>query len=369
MNVPFLDLRAQYAAIRDEIDAAIAEVVSSCQFVGGPVVRRFEEHFAAWTGAAHAVGVSSGTSAIHLALVALGVGPGDEVIAPCNTFIATTEAIGHAGARVVLVDVDEDTQLIDPAAVERAITPRTRAIVPVHLYGQPADMAAIRKIARRHGLRVVADAAQAHGADIGGDRRAILGDATTFSFYPGKNLGAYGDAGMVVTDDADVARTVRMLADHGSDRKYHHEREGFNHRIDAIQAAVLDVKLRHIDAWTDARRAHAARYDAAFAGTSVRPIAAAPGRRHVYHLYVVRVRDRDATIEALRERGIGCGIHYPVPLHLQPAYAHLGLGPGSFPVAERVTREILSLPMFPEMTEAMIDTVAEAVVELDRSHA
>jgi dTDP-4-amino-4,6-dideoxygalactose transaminase len=365
MRIPFLDLKAQYKAIKPEVDAAIFEVVESCQFVGGEYVRRFEGNFAEFTGARFAVGASSGTSAIHLALVGLGIGPGDEVITAANTFIATTEAITHSGARVVLVDVDEETQLIDSAAVEAAITSNTKAIIPVHLYGQPADMDAIRDIAERHSLRVIADAAQSHGADIDGDRKRILGDCTTFSFYPGKNLGAYGDAGMVVTNNEETANLMRALADHGSSKKYHHFAEGWNYRLDGIQAAVLDVKLRHIDQWTESRRSRAARYDAAFAGTSVVPICALPGRRHVYHLYVARLSDRDAAIEQLRDRGIASGIHYPVPLHLQPAYEHLGKGKGSYPIAEKVTSEIISLPMFPELTDEMVDEVAAAVIEIN----
>jgi len=364
MRIPFLDLKAQYISIKPEIDAAIDGVVESCQFVGGPYVKEFEEQFAAYTAAERGVSAASGTAAIHLALAALGIGPGDEVITACNTFIATSEAITHSGAQPVFVDVVDDTQLIDPAAVERAITPATRAIVPVHLYGQPADMPAIRDIASRRGLKVVADAAQAHGARIDGDRGGILGDATTFSFYPGKNLGAYGDAGMVVTDDADLADRMHALADHGSTRKYHHFAEGWNYRLDAIQAAVLGVKLKYLERWTERRRSRAARYDAAFDGTNVRPVRALPDRRHVYHLYVVRVGDRDALGEALRERGIGSGIHYPLPLHLQPAYSRLGLGDGSFPIAERATAEIISLPMFPEMTDDMVDEVAAAVLEI-----
>ncbi len=362
MSVPFLDLKAQYASIKPEIDAAIRGVVESCQFIGGENVRRFERNFAAYTGAAHAVGASSGTSALHLALLGAGVKRDDHVITACNTFIATTEAITHAGARPVLVDVDEDTQLIDPERVEAAIDKKTTAIVPVHLYGQPVDMDAIRDIARRHGLRIIADAAQSHGSAIDGDRSSTLGHTTAFSFYPGKNLGAYGDGGMVATDDSDAETLMRTLADHGSREKYHHLYEGWNYRLDALQAAVLDVKLRYLDGWTERRRAHAARYHRAFAGSPVRPIACAPGRTHVYHLYVVRVRDREQTIARLKEKGIGAGIHYPLPLHLQPAYAHLGYGRGAFPVAEKVVSEILSLPMYAEMTDVMVDEVAEATI-------
>jgi dTDP-4-amino-4,6-dideoxygalactose transaminase len=362
MPVPFLDLKAQYASIKPQIDAAVAGVIESCQFIGGGNVRRFEENFSAYSGALHGVGACSGTSALHLALLGAGVKKGDHVITACNTFIATTEAITHAGARPVLVDVDEATQLIDPERVEAAIDDKTTAIVPVHLYGQPADMDAIRDIARRHGLKIVADAAQSHGSAIGGDRRKTLGDTTAFSFYPGKNLGAYGDAGMVTTDDPEAATLMRTLADHGSREKYHHMYEGWNYRLDAIQAAVLDVKLVHLDAWTERRRAHAARYDRAFHGTPVTPIACAPGRTPVYHLYVVRVRDRERTIARLKEKGIGTGIHYPLPLHLQPAYAHLGHGRGAFPVAEKVVSQILSLPMYAELTDAMVDEVAAATI-------
>lgn len=365
MKIPFVDLKAQYQTIKPEVDSAIAEIVESCWFVGGPAVKSFENNFAAYCGAGRGVGASSGTSAIHLALAALGVGRGDEVITACNTFIATSEAISHTGARPVFVDVEEDTQLIDPEKVERAITPKTKIIVPVHLFGQPADMEAIRAIADRHGLKVVADAAQAHGSDIGGNRREILGDATTFSFYPGKNLGAYGDGGMVVTDDDELADKMKMLADHGSPQKYRHTAEGWNYRLDAIQAAVLDVKLRYLDAWTDARRSRAARYDAVFEGAdNVTPVVVVPGRKHVYHLYVIRVKNRDTLGEALREREIASGIHYPGPLHLQPAYEYLGHKKGDFPVGELCADEILSLPMFPELTDEMVDEVAEAVKEL-----
>lgn len=357
MRIPFVDLKAQYAAIKSEIDPAIAGVIESCQFIGG---RKFEENFAAYSGASHGVGAANGTSALHLALVALGVTEG-EVITACNTFIATGEAISHAGSRPVFVDVEEDTQLMDPNRIEDAITPRTKAIIPVHLYGQPADMEAIRSIADRHGLKVIADAAQAHGAMIDGDRRRVLGDVTTFSFYPGKNLGAYGDAGMVVTDDKDLADRMRALSDHGRQDKYLHFAEGWNYRLDGIQAAVLDVKLCHLDEWIERRRSRAARYDKHFADGIVTPIAQREGRYAVYHLYVVRAHDRDGLRAALEEKGIASGIHYPVPLHLQPAYAYLGIKKGTFPCAERVTEEIVSLPIYPELTDEMVDEVAATV--------
>ena len=363
MAIPFLDLKAQYASIKPEIDAAVLGVLETCGFIGGENLKRFERNFASYMGAAHAVGCCSGTSALHLALLGAGVKKGDEVITAVNTFIATTEAITHAGAMPVLVDVEEATQLIDPAKIEAAITPKTTCIVPVHLYGQPADMDAIRDIAKRRGLKIVADAAQSHGSAINGDRKKCLGDTTATSFYPGKNLGAAGDAGAVMTDDESVAAFIRALGDHGSKEKYHHQYEGWNYRLDAMQAAILDVKLKHLDKWTAARRSHAARYDRAFAGTNVTPITAAPGRTHVYHLYVVRVPDRDRTMAKLKEKNIGVGIHYPIPLHLQPAYAHLGLKKGSFPVAEKVVPQIISLPMYAELTDAMVDEAAAAVID------
>jgi dTDP-4-amino-4,6-dideoxygalactose transaminase len=363
MAIPFLDLKAQYASIKPEIDAAVMGVLESCGFIGGETLKRFERNFASYMGAKYAVGTCSGTSALHLALLGAGVKKGDEVITAVNTFIATTEAITHAGATPVLVDAEEATQLIDPAKVEAAITPKTTCIVPVHLYGQPADMDAIRDIAKRRGLKVVADAAQSHGSDIDGSRAKTLGDTTATSFYPGKNLGAAGDAGAVLTDSEDVGVFIRALGDHGSKEKYHHQYEGWNYRLDAMQAAILDVKLKHLDKWTESRRAHAARYNKAFAGTHVIPIHAVPGRRHVYHLYVVRVPDREKTMARLKEKGVGVGIHYPLPLHLQPAYAHLGLKKGSFPVAEKVVPQIISLPMYAELTNAMIDEAAAAVID------
>lgn len=362
MSIPFVDLKAQYATIKSEIDVAISNVVESCQFVGGEGVKRFENNFASFCHASHAVGTSSGTSAIHLALVSLGIGPGDEVITPCNTFIATAEAITHTGAKVVFVDVDDDTQLIDPEKTEAAVTKNTKAIVPVHLYGQPADMDAIRAISKRHSLKIVADAAQAHGSDIDGDRTRMLGDATTFSFYPGKNLGAYGDAGMVVTDDSDLADRMRALGNHGRKDKYLHFAEGWNYRLDGMQAAILDVKLRHLDDWTESRRSRAARYNKSFQKNDLlKLVDAAPGCRHVYHLYVVRCADREMLGEELKKKGIASGIHYPVPLHLQPAYEYLGIKEGAFPIAERAAREIISLPMYPELTDEMVDEVIGAV--------
>ena len=364
MNVPFVDLKAQYAAIKEEVDAAMQDVVSNTAFIGGERLSNFEKNFAAYTEAKHGVGASSGTSAIHLALAAMGIGEGDEVITAANTFIATTEAISHAGATPVLVDVDDDTQTIDPNKIEDAITDKTRVIMPVHLYGQPADMDAVRDIASRRGLRVVSDASQSHGAKYKGSRAGTLGEVTTYSFYPGKNLGAYGDAGAIVTDDADIAARAKMLADHGSYEKYKHDVEGYNYRLDTLQAAVLNVKLGHIDAWTEGRRAHAKRYDAAFANSAVRPVFEAPDRYHVYHLYVVRTPERDRLRDELGKRGVASGIHYPIPLHLQPAYKHLPYKQGDFPITEQTAEQQLSLPMFAELTDDMVDYVVASVNEI-----
>jgi dTDP-4-amino-4,6-dideoxygalactose transaminase len=331
MNIPFVDLKAQYASIKSEIDDAVHGVISSTQFIGGQRLQEFESAFARYSEAEFAVGTSSGTSALHLALVALGIGDGDEVITASNTFIATTEAITHAGAKPVLVDVVDDTLNIDPEAVESAITGRTRAIIPVHLYGQSADMDAIRDIARRHSLKIVSDAAQCHGGRLNGSKKAILGDVSCFSFYPGKNLGAYGDGGMVITDDKELADRIRMLSNHGRHEKYTHLVEGFNYRLDAIQAAVLNVKLKHLDDWTENRRRAAKHYGDSFAASErVRPVQERSGYHHVYHLYVIRTPRRDELLEGLRERGIGVGIHYPIPLHLQDAYSYLSLPKGSW---------------------------------------
>jgi len=364
MGIPFVDLKAQYKTIKNEIDPAVSEVIESTHFVGGERLERFERHFAGYTGSKHAVGASSGTSALHLALHVLGIGRGDEVITATNTFIATTEAVSQTGAAPVLVDVDDKTLTIDPEKVEAAITPRTKAIIPVHLYGQCADMEAIRDIARRRSLKLIVDACQAHGAKLNGSREAILGDVTCYSFYPGKNLGAYGDGGAIVTDDGDLAEKMRSVGNHGRLDRYTHSAEGFNYRLDALQAAILDVKLGHLDEWNEKRRSRAKRYNAAFTDGLVRPVIEGTGRYHVYHLYVVRTPDRDRLIEGLGKRGISAGIHYPVPLHLQIAYKHMKLGPGAYPVAEKAAGEIVSLPMYPELTDEMVDEVVGATREL-----
>ena len=360
--IPLVDLPAQYRAIKGEIDAAIAGVLERGEFVLGPAVAAFEQDFAAYCGVAHAVAVNSGTSALHLALLAAGVTPGDEVITVPYTFVATAAAIEYAGARPVFVDVEPDYWTMDPARVEAAITPRTKAIMPVHLYGQCADMTPILAIARRHGLVVIEDAAQSHGADYLGRRCGSLGQLACFSFYPGKNLGAYGEGGAVVTDDPALASAVRLRRSWGEATRYEHAVRGFNYRMEGLQGAVLGVKLKHLEAWTGQRRAHAATYRRLLAGSGIGLPVERPGCRHVFHLFVVRVGDRDAVRAQLTAAGIQTGVHYPRPIHLQPAYADLGYGPGAFPVAEAVASEVLTLPLFPEMTGGQIEAVAEALI-------
>ncbi|HEU4388094.1 MAG TPA: DegT/DnrJ/EryC1/StrS family aminotransferase, partial [Blastocatellia bacterium] len=319
--IPLVDLKAQYAAIKPEIDSAIQRVVDNTAFILGKEVADFERDFAAFVGAKGAVGVASGTSALHLALLAVGVGPGDEVITTAHTFIATAEAISHTGASPVFVDIDPVTYNIDPQRIEEAITPRTKAIVPVHLYGQPADMPAILSVAKAHGLRVIEDAAQAHGAEVNGKRCGSLADLASFSFYPGKNLGAYGDAGAVTGNDPELLERVSKLRDHGRLSKYEHDEIGFGERIDALQAAILRAKLPHLEEWTEARRRNAGLYSELFAGSKLISPREAANVRHVYHLYVIRWPGRDMLLDHLKSKGIGAGVHYPVPLHRQPAYA------------------------------------------------
>jgi dTDP-4-amino-4,6-dideoxygalactose transaminase len=359
--IPFVDLKAQYQSIKPEVDAAIFGVLESTQFVLGREVAALEEEFAAYCQAAHGVGLNNGTSALHLALLAAGVGPGDEVITCPFTFVATAAAILYTGARPVFVDADPRAYTIDPALVPAAITPRTKAILPVHIYGQPADLDPLLEIARARRLALIEDACQAHGAEYKGRRVGAIGHVGCFSFYPGKNLGAYGEGGMAVANDPEHARVIRMLRDWGQEKKYSHVLKGYNYRLEGMQGAILRVKLRHLEAWTEARRAHAARYDAALKGAGVKAPEAMPYARHVYHVYAVRSQNRDALARGLQERGISTGIHYPTPVHLQPAYSDLGYGPGSFPVAEALSREVLSLPMFPELRPEQIDEVAAAV--------
>jgi len=364
MDISLVDLKAQYRTIKMEVDAAIQDVLDRTAFVNGPEGRAFESEFAAYAGAAHCVGCNSGTDALFLVMKALGLGPGDEVLVPVNTFIATSEAVSATGARVVFVDHEPETYLIDLAQARRRITKRTRAIVPVHLYGQPVDLAALEAFAQKHNLKVIEDCAQAHGARDGDRPVGSVGIAGAFSFYPGKNLGAYGDAGAVVTADDALAEQLRMLRDHGSSRKYYHDFEGYNSRFDNLQAAVLRVKLRHLEEWTEARIAHAAHYTQALAnipGVVVPTVR--PGVRHVYHLYVIRVPNRDAVMEQLKAAGIAAGIHYPIPLHRQPAYAYLRHGAGDFPVAESQAEQLLSLPMYPELPGEAADRVAAVLAK------
>ena len=346
-----MDLAAQYRVIKTDIQTAIDRVLGNTSFILGEEVSQFEEAFASYVRAAGAVGVSSGTAAIELALRALGIGPGDEVITTAHTFIATAEAVTNVGARPVFADIDPVSYNIDPDHVERLVTDRTRAILPVHLYGHPADLPALMAIAERRNLWVIEDAAQAHGAEIDGRRVGSIGHVACFSFYPGKNLGAYGDAGAVTGNDLAVLDRVRRLRDHGRTSKYEHAEIGFAERMDALQAAILRAKLPYLESWTEARRAGAARYDRLLAGVDVEPPSAAPNVRHVYHLYVVRSRERDALLARLRQNGVGAGIHYPIPLHRQPAYEALGYGNISLPHTERAAAEVLSLPIYPEIQE------------------
>jgi dTDP-4-amino-4,6-dideoxygalactose transaminase len=362
-GVPFLDLRAQVQQIKPEIREALDKVLDSCSFVLGEDVRSFEGEFAAYCRAKFGVAVNSGTSALHLALLAAGIGPGDEVITVPFTFVATVAAVLYAGATPVLVDVDPKHLTMDPGRIEAAITPRTRAIMPVHLYGQPADMDPIMEIARRRNLVVIEDAAQAHGAEYKGRRAGSIGDMGCFSFYPGKNLGACGEGGIVVTDDPALAKTVSMLRDWGQERKYNHVLKGFNFRMEGFQGAILRVKLRYLEQWTEGRFSAAAFYGKHLSGAGVDLPAARSGCRHVYHVYAVRSHDRDRLQQELGKRGIQTGIHYPIPVHLQPAYADLGYKEGDFPVSEKAAKEVLSLPMFPELTEAQVLAVSAAVRE------
>ena len=365
MKVPFLDLHAHHAPLRAEFLAAIAEVIDAGAFAGGPFVARFEAEFAAYCGTRTAVGVGNGTDALWLALLALDVGPGDDVVTVPMTFMATAEAITYCGARPIFVDIDDRTYTMDPTLLEAAITPKTKAIIPVHLLGQCADMDPILEIAKRHNLPVVEDACQAHGASYKGRRAGNLGVAGCFSFYPGKNLGAFGEAGAITTNDNALADRIRMFRDHGQARKYHHDVVGWNARMDGIQAAVLRIKLSHLDTNNALRRAHAARYAELLADLpDVHVPAEADYARHVYHVYALRVPDRDRMLNDLQQRGISCGIHYPIPVHLQQAYATLGHTRGAFPIAERCAEEFLSLPMFPELSEDQITAVTEAVADV-----
>jgi dTDP-4-amino-4,6-dideoxygalactose transaminase len=361
--IPFLDLKAQYQQMKPQIDAAVMRAIDSTQFVLGPEVAAFEERFASYCGVRHCLAVNSGTSALHLALLAAGVGPGDEVITVSMTFVATTAAILYSGAKPVFVDVDPVTWTMNPSLIEAAITPRTRAILPVHLHGLMADMDAIMEIARRHHLVVIEDAAQAHGAEHKGRRAGSIGDLGCFSFYPGKNLGAYGEGGAVVSKHAEFAERISLLRDWGQESKYNHVLHGYNYRMDGIQGAVLNVKMNYIEAWTEARRSVASCYDRLLEKHRCRRPVPPPHSRHVYHVYAVGLAQRDEAQKVLQAAGIGTGIHYPVPVHLQKAYAGLGYGAGDFPVTEQLADQFLSVPIYAELRP---EQVSEVVMELEK---
>lgn len=362
--IPFLDLKAQYSAIGTELETAAVDVMRRGEFVLGSKVAEFEEHFAAFCGAKEAVAVNTGTSALHLALLALDIGPGDEVVTVSMTFVATVAAIRYTGAKPVFVDIDPQTWTMDPSQLEQAITPRTKAIIPVHLHGRLADMAAIMEIASRHGIPVIEDAAQAHGAEFEGRRAGTFGVIGCFSFYPGKNLGACGEGGGIVTDRADIALKLRQMRDWGQSARYFHDYPGYNYRMDGIQGAVLDVKLRYLPEWTEKRQAVARRYEELLGNEPVATPAPAKDREHVWHVYAIRSSARDWFQGELKAAGVMTNIHYPRPVHLQKIHADLGYGSNSFPVTEALAAETLSLPMYPELTPAQIERVANAVREI-----
>ena len=361
--IPLVDLKKQYESIKPEIDQAIADVVQSCQFILGPQVQAFEQEFADYCQAKFAVAMNSGTSALHLALLAAGVGPGDEVITVSFTFVATAAAVCYAGATPVFVDIDPGSCTLDVTQLKAAITPKTKAIMPVHLYGDCADMDAILAIARAHNLVVIEDAAQAHGAEYKGKRAGSMGDLACFSFYPGKNLGAYGEGGAVVTNNERFVEPLRVLRDQGQSEKYFHTMLGYNYRMEALQGAVLRVKLRHLDGWNAARSNHASFYRRELAETGLRLLADRPGYQSVHHVFPLFTRQRDELREHLSARGVSTGLHYPIPIHLQPGYAFLGYAEGTLPETERACREVMSIPMYPELTEADLSQITASVRE------
>ncbi len=363
MQVPFLDLQAQYRSIKTDLDSAIQSVLDKSSYVLGPAVAEFEKQFATYCGSRECVGINNGTNALMVALRALGVGPGDEVITAANTFIATAAAVAHTGATPVLVDADPVSRTIDPALIERAITKKTKVIIPVHLYGRTADMDPILAIAAKQNLVVLEDAAQAHGAKYKGRLAGSMGRMTGFSFYPGKNLGAYGEGGAITTSDPELARVSRMLRDHGSERKYYHDMLGYNARLEGIQGAVLGAKLKYLDKWNAERNRVAKRYNELLKGSAARVPDMNPGYFQVFHLYVVEVDRREELQQFLQGKQISTLIHYPVPIHMQKAFAHLGYRVGEFPVTEQMAGRILSLPMFPELTDEQIRFVAEGIKE------
>jgi len=363
--VPLIDLKIQHASIASEVEVAIKNVCNNTAFILSDEMKTFEAEFAAYCGAKHGVGVANGTEALFLALKALGVGQGDEVIVPANTFIATAAAVSHAGATPVFVDCDPETYCIDPTKIGAAITEKTKAIMPVHLYGHPADMDAILSIARSNGLKVVEDCAQAHGTLYKGKHAGSMGDAAGFSFYPSKTLGAYGDAGMVLTNSDEVCESLKLLRDNGRTTWYEHAIIGYNSRLDGIQAAILRVKMKYLDKWVEGRRAHAKQYGEMLGDLKglTLPVEK-PDAKHSYYVYVVRTDNRDTVMAQLKEKGCGCGIHYPVPLHLQPAYAFLGGKEGDHPVSEKYAKEIISIPMFPELTPDQVSEASSIIREV-----
>ena len=360
MKIPLVDLKTNYLSIKKEVDEAIQKVIDDSSFIMGPYLKNFEENFARFCGVKHAIGCSSGTTAVHLALLAGGVKKGDEVITVPNTFIATTECISYVDGSIKFVDVKEDTALMDIDQLEKVITPKTKAIVVVHLYGQMSDMERIREIANDYDLFLIEDAAQAHAAEWRGHQPGFYGDVASYSFFPAKNLGCFGDGGAVVTNDDELAEKVRLLVNHGRMSKYEHLMEGYNYRLDALQAAILNVKLKHLPKWTELRREHAAFYNDHLPDEIERPVEA-KGAKHVYYMYVIRTKKRDKLMSYLKERGISTGIHYPVPLHLQPAYKNLGFKKGDFPVSEKLADEILSIPVYPELTDEQLNYIVDTI--------
>ena len=364
MHIPLADLQRQYQVIKKDIDAAIKKIIENAHFIMGEEVRQFEKEFSDLHNAKFGIGTSSGTSALFLSLKALGIGGGDEVILPANTFFATAEAVSQVGAKPIFVDIEKESYNIDPKQVEQKITPRTKAIIAVHLYGRPADMDAIQAIAKRHLLYLIEDAAQAHGAEYKSKKVGTLSDAACFSFFPGKNLGAYGDAGMVLTNNEDIARTISLLRNHGRIEKYEHLIEGYNERMDALQAAILSVKLKHLNQWTEARQNEAYLYNDLLKNIDkISPPLCHDHFKSVFHLYVIRTRYREKLSKYLAQKGIATGVHYPIPLHLQPAYRHLGYKKGDMPVTEEYSETILSLPLFPELTKKEVVFIVETIQE------
>jgi dTDP-4-amino-4,6-dideoxygalactose transaminase len=360
--IQLVDLKSQYAQIKDDVQSAISDVLDSTNYIQGPFVEKFEKEFLELHDARYGAGVSNGTSAISLVLEGLGIGRGDEVIVPAHTFFATAEAVCNVGAKPVIVDIDANTYCMDPSATEAAITSKTKAIIPVHIYGNVADLNSLTKIAKMHSLHLIEDAAQAHFAKYDGKLIGSFGDASTFSFYPGKNLGAYGDAGFIVTKSLELCQRVKKLRDHGRSEKYEHDLVGSNQRMSAIQAAVLSVKLKHILGWTEKRRVLGQMYDSRLKPMGFKVMSPTPGAEPVYHLYVVEVSNRSAVMAALKEKGIATGIHYPIPLHRQPALRHLGTPPR--PVTERVAEQVVSLPLFPELTTSQLDMICEEFLKV-----